>query len=160
MKEVVMKTQALSALMIAGAMVFASGCSGDDTPSDSSSETSGAAASAAPTEGVDPAKVSPKLKKLPVVKKAKGGIRDLELGKCATDAGSQTVKGTITSSAKKSADYLVTVSWTTGAGDVMGRGFAVMQDVAPGDSVDFSITAKIKDGATRCVPGVTYGAIG
>lgn len=151
-----MKTQALSALLIAGALMFASGCSGDDAPTDSSSD----ATSASPTEGVDPAKVSPKLKKLPTVKKAKGGIRDLELGKCATEAGSQTVKGTITSSAKKAADYLVTVSWTTGAGDVMGRGFAVMQDVAPGDSVDFSITAKIKRGATRCVPGVTYGVIG
>ena len=67
--------------------------------------------------------------------------------------------GEITSSAKKSADYLVTLSWTTGDSDVMGRGFAVLQDVEPGATESFEIQAKVAKGATLCVPGVVYGTI-
>jgi hypothetical protein len=96
---------------------------------------------------------------IPKVQGAQGAIGDLTLGDCATDAGKQTVTGEITSSAKKSADYLVTLSWTTSDSDVMGRGFAVLQDVEPGATETFEIQAKVAKGATLCVPGVVYGAI-
>ena len=111
------------------------------------------------TEGVDPANVSPSdLPDVPALKRERGGaIKDLELGECATDKGKQEVAGTITSSLEKKADYLVTVSWTTSSGDVMGRGFAVLKGVAPGASEDFTIEAKVAGGATQCVSGVVYG---
>jgi hypothetical protein len=146
------------AVLLAGGVMAATltGCSGDD-----GDKTPDADASKSPSqsESVDPDKVSPTdLPKIPVLKKEQGGaIKDLELGDCDTDKGEQVVSGTLTSSAGKPADFLVTVSWTTGSGDVMGRGFKLVKGLAPGESVDFDIEAQVADGATQCVPGVVYG---
>ena len=108
-------------------------------------------------ESVDPGNVSPpNLPKVPIVRNERGAIKDLTLAECKTDAGPQTVSGEMTSSAKVPVDYLVTVSWTTSAGDVMGRGFAVVQDIEPGATESFEISAKVKDGATQCVKGASY----
>ncbi len=149
--------KSISLALAAGVLAVAlSGCTGDgDTPD---AEASSSAAGEA-TQAVDPANVSPSdLPDIPALKRERGGaIKDLELGECATDKGNQEVSGTITSSLKKKADYLVTVSWTTSSGDVMGRGFAVLKGIAPGASEDFTIKAKVADGATQCVSGVVYG---
>lgn len=151
-----MTKKAISLALAAGVLAAAlAGCTGDGTPGaeGSASATGGA------TEGVDPANVSPSdLPDIPALKRERGGaIKDLELGECPTDKGKQEVTGTVTSSLKRKADYLVTVSWTTSSGDVMGRGFAVLKGVAPGSSEDFTIEAKVADGATQCVSGVVYG---
>ncbi|MEZ5093179.1 hypothetical protein [Nocardioides sp.] len=142
---------ALAAGLLAAALA---GCSGDDDPG-----SEGSTSPSASSTGVDPGNVSPSdLPDIPVLKKEQGGARDdLELGECPTDSGKRAVKGTITSTLKKRADYLVTVSWTTSSGDVMGRGFALLKGVGPGESQDFTIRAKVADGATQCVPGVVYG---
>lgn len=109
---------------------------------------------------VDPSRVSPTdLPTPPVVKDPKGAIRDLTLGDCKTDAGQQTVSGSITSTQTEAADFLVTISWTNATGDVMGRGFKVLKKVAPGATQKFDITAKVSAGATQCVKGVEYGTI-
>lgn len=143
-------------VLVAGSVLAATlaGCSGkDDNPKDDPSED------ATTSEGVDPDKVSPTdLPPFPTLKKKQGGaIGDLELGDCATDAGMQRVSGTLTSSQKKAADFLVTVSWTTSGNDVMGLGWKFLRNVAPGDSVEFTIKAKVADGASQCVSGVEYG---
>lgn len=119
------------------------------------------ATSSTPTSvAVDPSRVSPTdLPTPPVVKNSQGDVKDLTLGECKTDAGEQTVSGQLTSSLSQTADFLVTVSWTTASGDVMGRGFAVVQDLAPGKTEKFQITAKVAAGATQCVKGVEYGTI-
>ena len=153
-----MTKKAISLALAAGVLAAAlAGCTddGDGTPE---AEGSGSATAGA-TEGVDPANVSPSdLPDVPALKRERGGaIKDLELGECATDKGKQEVAGTITSSLEKKADYLVTVSWTTSSGDVMGRGFAVLKGVAPGACEDFTIEAKVAGGATQCVSGVVYG---
>ncbi|MFT3970800.1 MAG: hypothetical protein QM695_11120 [Micropruina sp.] len=136
---------------VAAALGFALvGCSGtapEPTPS-----ASGAA--------VDPARVSPtNLPVPPMVKDPQGAISDLTLGECATKPGEQKVKGTLTSSQKASADFLVTISWTTATGDVMGRGFTVVKGLAPGATKKFTITAKVAPGAVQCVKGVEFGTI-
>jgi hypothetical protein len=143
---------ALAAGLLAGVMA---GCSSDDGKGPDGEGSSPSASST----GVDPANVSPSdLPAVPTLKKEQGGaVKDLQLGDCATDSGKRSVKGTITSSLDKKADYLVTVSWTTSTGDVMGRGFALLKGVGPGDSQEFTIRAKVADGATQCVPGVVYG---
>lgn len=128
------------------------GCSGDEEPT--------AEASSSASESVDPSNVSPDdLPEIPTVKGKKGAIDALTLGECATEPGRQSVTGEITSPAKKSADYLVTVSWTTSDSDVMGRGFAVLRDVTPGATEEFEIEATVAEGATQCVPGVVFGTI-
>lgn len=81
------------------------------------------------------------------------------MGDCKTAAGKQSIDGKLTSSLADKADFLVTVSWTNDTGDVMGRGFHVIQDLEPGKTATFTITAKVADGATRCVNGVEYGTI-
>lgn len=116
----------------------------------------------APTSAasVDPSRVSPTgLPTAPEVKNAQGAIKDLTMGDCPTAAGDQTVSGKLTSSASATADFLVTVSWTNATGDVMGRGYKVLSDVAPGASESFEIKAKVAAGATQCVKGVEYGTI-
>jgi hypothetical protein len=137
-----------------------SACSGDDEEPSAEKTPSASDSSSVDPSSVDPGNVSPgNLPKVPEVQGAQGAINALTLGDCETEAGKQTVTGEITSSAKKSADYLVTLSWTTSDSDVMGRGFAVLQDVAPGATEAFEIQAKVAKGATLCVPGVVYGTI-
>lgn len=122
--------------------------------------TSDASAPASSVPAVDPSRVSPSdLPTPPVVADAKGAIRDLTLGECKTDAGEETVSGSVTSTQTATADYLVTVSWTNATGDVMGRGYSVLKKVAPGQTVKFDIKAKVAAGATQCVKGVEYGTI-
>lgn len=134
--------------------VALAGCS-SDTPAPDASEPTTASKPA-----VDPARVSPTdLPKLPAVKKAQGAIKDLSLGECKTKAGKQRVEGTIKSSQDKAGDFLVTVSWTTATGDVMGRGFAVVEDIPPGKSESFTIKATVAPGASQCVKGVEFGTI-
>jgi hypothetical protein len=148
----------LQAGLLAALMVISVGaCSADKNSADPPQESPSASAE----ESVDPGNVSPpNLPKVPIVRNERGAIKDLTLAECETDAGDQTVSGEVTSSAKFPADYLVTVSWTTSAGDVMGRGFAVLQDVAPGATESFEISAKVKEGATQCVKGASFGRIG
>ncbi len=143
------------AVLAATLMLVTLGACSDDEPSADPSSSPSA------QESVDPANVSPSdLPEVPVVKNERGAIKDLTLGDCDTAAGDQTVTGEITSTAKFAVDYLVTVSWTTDAGDVMGRGFAVIPDVKPGSTEAFEISAEVKDGATQCVKGASHGRIG
>lgn len=146
------------ALLIAAVLALTLGaCSGDDEPA----TPDGAETTAATDqESVDPAKVSPSnLPEVPAVRRERGAIKDVTFGDCETAAGEQTVTGELTSSAKGPVDYLVTISWTTGSGDVMGRGFAVVEDVEPGATESWEITAKVAKGATQCVNGASYGRI-
>jgi hypothetical protein len=146
--------------VIAGVLALSlAACSGDDTdPADPTSSESSAPSA---QESVDPDKVSPPdLPTVPRVRRERGAIKDVTFGECATKAGEQTVTGELTSSAQGTVDYLVTISWTTGSGDVMGRGFAVVEDVEPGATEPWEITAKVAKGATQCVNGASFGRIG
>lgn len=127
------------------------GCGGAPTPSPTAANTG---------PSVDPARVSPTdLPVPPAVKDPQGAIRDLALGACETRAGKQTVKGELKSSQAAPADFLVTVSWTTASGDVMGRGYQVVRNLAPGETKKLTITATVADGAVQCVKGVQFGTI-
>jgi hypothetical protein len=160
MKGIELMLKRTFAMIAAGVLALTlASCSGDKDDKETKSDKSAKAPSA--QESVDPANVSPAgLPKIPKVKRAQGAIEDLTLGDCETKAGKQTVDGKIKSSAKGTVDYLVTVSWATGSGDVMGRGIAVIKNVKPGATETFEIAAKVADGATQCVSGVSYGQIG
>ena len=122
----------------------------------------GCVAPAAPTAGasVDPSRVSPTdLPTPPTITDSKGDVKDLVLGDCKTAAGEQVVTGELTSTLTTPQDFLVTVSWTTASGDVMGRGFKVLKALEPGKKTSFEIKATVAPGATQCVKGVEYGTI-
>lgn len=139
-----------SVLLMSGLLA---GCSDENGKEKGSDDPTKAPASA------DPSNISPPLKELPTIKNPTGAVSDLKLGDCQVDAGTQTTTGEITSSAKDATDYLVVVNWTNDSSDVMGRGFAVIKNIQPGDTEKFTIKAKVKDGAVQCVPNVQYGTI-
>lgn len=119
-----------------------------------------AAGPAGTPTSIDTSRISPTgMPTPPQVKDAKGDIKDLTVGQCATGAGQQTVTGELKSTLSAAADFLVTISWTNATGDVMGRGFQVVKALEPGKSEKIEITAKVGAGATQCVTGVEYGTI-
>ena len=132
-----------------------SGCSSSDNDGKSAEKPKSPSPSTLDTSGISPQN----LPTPPAVTKAKGAVSALQLGKCAVTPGKHTVKGTITSPAKKTTDYLVVVNWSTDKGDVMGRGYAVLRDVKPAEKRRLAIKAKVSDGASRCVPFVQYGSV-
>lgn len=138
-------------------------CSDDEPEADPSPSSTGSGAGSdepSATESVDPANVSPDdLPSIPTVEDEQGDIGALTIGECPTGAGQRKVAGEVTSSATETTDYLVTLSWTTADSDVMGRGFAVLRDIEPGATEEFTIRAKVAKGATQCVPGVVHGTI-
>ncbi len=134
---------ALLGLVLGSGLV---GCSGPSGPS------------AGPS--VDPSRVSPTdLPTPPTVTDPQGDVKDLTLGDCNTEAGEQKVDASLTSTLDSRQDFVVSLSWTTSANDVMGRGFKVLRNVAPGETREFTIKAKVADGAAVCVPGVSYGSM-
>lgn len=144
--------------VVATSLLGLAGCSGDSDKEPKGSGSSGAAAS--PTGSVDPDKVSPTdLPTEPAVKDEAGAVQDATFGDCSTDAGKQTVTGSLTSSAKKSQDYVVTVSWVNDTSDVLARGVVVVKDLAPGASKKFTIDADVPKGAATCTFHVVRGTV-
>lgn len=140
---------AVAAMAVALALT---GCTGGTTAPGESETPSG--------PSVDPARVSPTdLPTPPVIQDPKGAITDLTTGDCHTEPGEQKVDGKLTSSQKTTADFLVTISWATATGDVMGRGFKLVKNLAPGQTKEFTIKAKVAEGATQCVKGVEFGSV-
>lgn len=160
------RTAGLPSLLLLAALAV-SGCSGSDgsdgaAPDDdatTSGSSDGPGATDTPSEGE--ATISPDLPRAPKVVDAEGAAGDLvwDAEKCGTDAGRQTVRGAVKNSTGKSADYLINISWINDRGDTLGRGLAVVDDVRPGRTVDFALTAKVADGADQCVPNVLRGVI-
>lgn len=144
-------------VLLAGALtVGLSACSGDSKDPDPKPSASSSSPGA-----VDPSRVSPTdLPSVPVLAQEEGGdLKDLTLGDCNTEAGEQKVDASLTSTLGSRQDFVVSLSWTTSANDVMGRGFKVLRNVAPGETREFTIKAKVADGAAVCVPGVSYGSM-
>lgn len=148
-------------LGLAGAVVLLTAlgaCTGSDD--DDANRSPAASPDGSPTQTATPGVISPTgLPRPPRVTNPQGGIRGLTLGTCRVDAGEQRVTGQVRSPAANTADFLVSVAWTTDRGDVLGRGFAVIRNVPAGATRPFEITATVADGATRCVPNVQFGQI-
>lgn len=147
-----MSTRTTVAKFTLSAALGLTACAGTTQPT--------ASQSAAPsTSPVEPAPVTPSLKPLPTMQIKGGAIRDLVVGECGTSAGRQKVSGTLTSSQAGTQDFLITITWTNANGDVRGRGFEVVRDLARGKTKQLSISAEVADGAARCVMGVDFGTV-
>lgn len=64
----------------------------------------------------------------------------------------------LTNSADAARDYVIVVSWTTDTSDVLARGVATVDEVAPGDSADVTVSAQVPDGAATCTFNVQAAA--
>lgn len=136
-----------------------SGCSGD-SDTDQKDKDAKASSKASASASVDPAKVSPAdLPVVPEVKGSQGAVADATFGACATSPGKTSVTGSLTSSAKKSRDYVVTVSWVNATSDVLGRGVHVARNVEPQEKREFAIKATVPRGATTCTFQVLRGSV-
>ena len=139
-------TSGLALALIAGLALTGCTKSADSAPT--------AAASSIPA--VDPSRVSPTdLPTPPVVKDPKGAIRDLTLGDCKTDAGQQTVSGSITSTQAATADFLVTIRLDERHRRRDGPRLQGAQEGRPGRRRS-STSPRRSPRATQCVKGVEY----
>jgi len=145
-------------LLTAALTLGLAACSGD--AKDPDKQPSAGASSSSPG-AVDPSRVSPSdLPSVPVLATEEGGdLKDLTLGDCNTEAGDQKVDASLTSTLDSTQDFVVSLSWTTSANDVMGRAFKVLRKVAPGETREFTLKATVAEGAAVCVPGVSYGSM-
>lgn len=154
-----MKPEASSAKILAAGTVCLTvlcACSGSDDDGNSAEQPSESpSASTVDTTGVSPQD----LPTPPAVRKATGAVSALKLDNCPVSPGNHKVTGTIKSEASSTADYLVVVNWSTDEGDVMGSGYTVLRNVKPAETRQLAITAKVADGAARCVPFVQYGDV-
>ncbi len=147
-----MNTRTSVITLALAALLGLSSCTGTNQPS--------ASPSASPsTSAADQDRVSPSLQALPSIEIKGGAIRDVVIGECPTAPGKQTVTGTLTSSQAGKQDFLISISWTNANGDIRGRGFEVLRNLARGDTKRLSITAQVAEGATRCVTGVSFGTL-
>lgn len=89
-----------------------------------------------------------------------GGLADVtwDANKCGKDKGKQTVTGTVTNSAKVARDYAIMIMWLKNdSGTPLGGNRVIVNDVKPGETKEWTLTANVADKADRCVPNVLAG---
>lgn len=73
-----------------------------------------------------------------------GAIDDVTVSDCDTDPGAVTATGTAKNSGKFQRDVVVVVSWAApGTSDVLARGVTQLDDVSPGESRDWQVSADV-----------------
>lgn len=154
------RSAGLPSLLLVGALAL-TGCGGSAEPEDDADAAPTASGTSSDTSSQAPT-VSPELPVAPEITRPVGAVGDLEwdAASCGTGGGGeQTLEGSVRNSSRKATDYLVNISWISDGSDVLGRGITVVRDVKPGSSADFTLSATVLDGATRCVPNVLRGAV-
>lgn len=146
---------AVTALSLCGALALGA-CSGDDEKADGGKEKS--TPSSQPS--VDPSKVSPTdLPEAPELARAEGAVADVAFSECAAEAGKQEVTATVTNSAKKARDYVVTVSWINATSDVLARDVAVVESLGAGAEKKVNLAADVPEQAEQCTFHVQRGTL-
>ena len=135
--RVIRQSVAVAAVVVASA-VTQSGCS-HESPESSPQDVH-----------VDPGGDAPHLPPIPELDDAVGAVADATFDHCATTPGPHVVRGEVENSSDEAMTYVVAVSWIDEEADVAQRGVAELTDVAAGDSVDFTVTVEVPEGATSC----------
>jgi len=163
MSSVRARSPHLRLLAVPAAAVLALGlvaCSGDDDGADGGGDPSSTASASGGADGEEtPGTVSPPLPDAPKIRRAKGAVADIQLEECPTDEGEQVATGTVTNPRGKATDYLITISWVNDTSDVLGRGYATIQDLEGGDSTEWEAVGQVAAGATDCTTNVQRGRI-
>ena len=71
----------------------------------------------------------------------------------------QSADGRVTNSGETAADYVITINWVDDNTDLRGQAVAVIENLAPGASEDWSATGNLLDGATQCLPATFKGEL-
>ncbi len=89
-----------------------------------------------------------------------GVVKDVEITECPTNEGNVVAKGTAKNSAAEVRDIAIMVFWLTNdSGNPLGAGLVTLEDVAPGETVDWQVEAEVFAQADRCVLNVTSGEL-
>lgn len=93
--------------------------------------------------------------------RSRGVIGDVEVETCDTEPGAVRAAGTATNSAEVVRDVVVVISWTVGeTGDVVARGVASLDDLAPGRSATWGVEASVPGAeAATCVTTALAGRV-
>ncbi|MDQ1105614.1 FxLYD domain-containing protein [Nocardioides zeae] len=147
-----MTRRLLTAALVPVLLLVPAACSGGDEGA--RSELSNPRPSST-DPSLDEGRVSPAdLPTAPVLEGGTGARGDLAAAECDAAAGVQAVAGELTNSGDAAADYVVVVSWTTATSDVVARGVATVEDLAPGAARSVEVTAEVPSGATACTVNV------
>ncbi|GAB3072033.1 FxLYD domain-containing protein [Nocardioides zeae] len=147
-----MTRRLLTAALVPVLLLVPAACSGGDEGA-LSEPSSPRPSSTDPS--LDEGRVSPAdLPPAPVLEGGTGARGDLAGAECDVATGPRSVAGELTNSGGTAADYAVVVSWTTATSDVVARGVATVEDLAPGASRTVEVTAEVPAGATACTVNV------
>ncbi len=135
-------------------------CSDDDSTAPAGTASASASASGETDEGGSEEPAPAELPAVPKINRAQGAADDLrwQPETCGTEAGGQVVRGRVVNPTKRSAAYLVTVSWVEGS-QVVTRGSAVVRRVPAGVGAPWKIRVKLSRDADQCVVNVRRGVI-
>ncbi|MGB5951703.1 MAG: hypothetical protein WBG57_04200 [Ornithinimicrobium sp.] len=155
MKRITQRTRSAVVIGSAAALLFLSGCSGDESSSDPSedteqSEETGASEDEAPATGEPVGEVEA----VPELEDSEGARRDARFEDCSLEAGEVTVPGQVTNSQDEDQDYIVSVSWIVEGSQVIARGVTEVTDVPTGETEEFEIDAELETEALECTYNV------
>lgn len=137
------------------------GCSSSGEEPDAAAPH-GAQGSSAPAGGgsAPPATTSPAdLPGVPALRQERGIVDQLQIDACPTRAGRRRVTGEVTNAGRHPRDLVVVVNWTNDAYDVLARGVAVVEDVAPGATRTWRLGADVEGDVTTCTPSARAGQL-
>lgn len=95
----------------------------------------------------------------PTLRDAQPAAKDVKVDECDFAPGEQSVSGHVTNGGDRAFDYVIQVGWTDNGLESHGGGFAVVEQLAPGKSADWTVNATITAGATQCIPVVLRGVL-
>lgn len=120
---------------------------GSSTPSESASATPSESASATPSDQPSSTQVLTNMGD-----DFRGILADVTTDACPVEKGKVTAKGSVVNSDAKAADISIGVIWLKpDSGDSVAIGEWTGKNVAPGESVDWSVTATLPSKPGRCV---------
>ncbi|WP_435748312.1 hypothetical protein [Microbacterium sp. PMB16] len=96
----------------------------------------------------------------PSVTGGTSALEDLTIDACPPGSGRLTSRGSLQNSDDSAADFVVRVSWLAPDGAVLASGWDSIDDVAAGDSADWSVPVDLGDvSAASCTAALTRGAL-
>lgn len=101
------------------------------------------------------------LPEVPQIEDFAGALKDVTLGACPTEKGSNTVEGSVENPTDDEQDYVITISWITARSDVVARGVATVEDLAAGESEKWTVkgSAIAEEGRYTCTTQVQRGEL-
>lgn len=135
----------MAVALAVGSASMLTGCTGHDLPQ--IPESASPAAPRTPTP-------------IPSLDHPAGVAKDVKIERCDLASGQATASGTLTNSAKQTADFAITIAWLpNNSSDPVAVESTTVSDVAARASLHWSITATLATKADRCTINARRGTL-